>query len=249
MIEYKLGLVGETDGNSKPFHFIFQFLNRFKNGSYDPTLDDTFEKIITDNNGETYKIIFLETFNAGLKSNKELYLKMCNGFICFYSITSRSSFNTMESLRDQILYVKDLERVPTILVGNDDSTLENQRIVSADEGKHLAESFNQGDGCPFFEISTNNRINIDESVFSLINEIRKTTSKGQYQPKKWVDHAGQVVQAIDLYQQVLQPKIPSSAPPSVAIQFPSFPSNLRLIGQVCSRKSSGRKRNVLYKLI
>ncbi|KAN0044546.1 hypothetical protein ACTA71_006062 [Dictyostelium dimigraforme] len=64
-----------------------------------------------------------------------------------------------------------------------------------------------------------------------------------------VDHAGQVVQAIDLYQQVLQPKIPSSAPPSVAIQFPSFPSNLRLIGQVCSRKSSGRKRNVLYKLI
>ncbi|KAN0055541.1 hypothetical protein ACTA71_008654 [Dictyostelium dimigraforme] len=97
-----------------------------------------------------------------------------------------------------------------------------------------------------------------------------------------VDHAGQVVQAIDLYQQgrefesgcqlkhsavlaqfqvskcynpnskyppVLQPKIPSSALPSVAIQFPSFPSNLRLIGQVCSRKSSGRKRNVLYKLI
>ncbi|KAN0030872.1 hypothetical protein ACTA71_009517 [Dictyostelium dimigraforme] len=51
------------------------------------------------------------------------------------------------------------------------------------------------------------------------------------------------------YPPVLQPKIPSSAPPSVAIQFPSFPSNLRLIGQVCSRKSSGRKRNVLYKLI
>ncbi|KAN0050641.1 hypothetical protein ACTA71_003777 [Dictyostelium dimigraforme] len=48
---------------------------------------------------------------------------------------------------------------------------------------------------------------------------------------------------------VLQPKIPSSAPPSVAIQFPSFPSNLRLIGQVCSRKSSGRKRNPKCQLI
>ncbi|KAN0043168.1 hypothetical protein ACTA71_010806 [Dictyostelium dimigraforme] len=41
--------------------------------------------------------------------------------------------------------------------------------------------------------------------------------------------------------QCYNPKIPSSAPPSVAIQFPSFPSNLRLIGQVCSRKIKWQK--------
>ncbi|KAN0035686.1 hypothetical protein ACTA71_004972 [Dictyostelium dimigraforme] len=40
--------------------------------------------------------------------------------------------------------------------------------------------------------------------------------------------------------QCYNPKIPS-APPSVAIQFPSFPSNLRLIGQVCSRKIKWQK--------
>ncbi|KAN0050903.1 hypothetical protein ACTA71_004201 [Dictyostelium dimigraforme] len=68
----------------------------------------------------------------------------------------------------------------------------------------------------------------------------KSTSAG-------VDHAGQVVQAIDLYQQGREFES-SSAPPSVVIQFPSFPSNLRLIGQVCSRKSNIKPRKVQQEL-
>jgi GTPase KRas protein len=58
------------------------------------------------------------------------------------------------------------------LVGNK-CDLEAERQVTTGEGQDLAKSF----GCPFFESSAKTRINVEESFFSLVREIRKDLNK------------------------------------------------------------------------
>ena len=89
-----------------------------------------------------------------------------------YAITSRSSFDEIVTFKEQILRVKDKDKVPMVLVGNK-CDLESERQVTTGEGQDLAKSF----GCPFFESSAKTRINVEESFFSLVREIRKDLNK------------------------------------------------------------------------
>ena len=63
-----------------------------------------------------------------------------------------------------------------VLVGNK-CDLETARTVTTTEGQELAKSF----GCPFFESSAKERINVEESFYQAVREIRKF-----YTPKKIV---------------------------------------------------------------
>jgi GTPase KRas len=92
----------------------------------------------------------------------------CHGFVCTYSITSRSSFEEITAFRDQILWIKDEDKVPMILVGNK-CDLAEERQVRYEEGLKLAESFS----CPFFETSAKNCINVDEAFDEIVREVRK----------------------------------------------------------------------------
>jgi GTPase KRas protein len=64
--------------------------------------------------------------------------------------------------------VKDKDKVPMIVVGNK-CDLENERQVTTGEGQDLARSF----GCPFMETSAKSRVNVEESFYQLVREIRK----------------------------------------------------------------------------
>lgn len=98
---------------------------------------------------------------------RDSYMRSGEGFVVVYSTTSRSSFEEVLSFREQILRVKDKDQVPMILVGNK-CDLISERQVTTHEGALLAKSF----GCPFFEASAKTRINIEESFFQLVREIR-----------------------------------------------------------------------------
>lgn len=112
---------------------------------------------------------------------RDQYMRTGQGFILVYAITSRfqcpsgiclsacrSSFDEIASFREQILRVKDKDKVPMILVGNK-CDLETERQVTTGEGSELAKSF----GCPFFESSAKTRVNVEESFYELVREIRK----------------------------------------------------------------------------
>jgi len=99
---------------------------------------------------------------------RDQYMRTGQGFMLVYAITSRSSFDEIASFREQILRVKDKDKVPKVLVGNK-CDLETERQVTTGEGQDLAKSF----GCPFVESSAKTRVNVEESFYALVREIRK----------------------------------------------------------------------------
>ena len=166
MKEYKLVIVGE--GGVGKSSLTFQLLqNRFL-VDFDPTIEDSYIKQETIDN-ETFILDILDT--AGQEeypSMREGYLRTGQGFMCVYSITSRSSFDEIYSFREQILRVKDKVKVPMVIVANK-SDLVSERRVSKEEGKKIAKSFD----CPFFETSAKAPKNVKDSFYQLVREIQK----------------------------------------------------------------------------
>jgi len=146
---------------------------------YDPTIEDSYRKQVTIDD-ETCLLDILDT--AGQEeysAMRDQYMRTGQGFLTVYAITSRSSFDEISSFREQILRVKDADKVPMVVVGNK-CDLESERQVSKAEGQDLAKSF----GCPFLETSAKSRINVEESFFELVREIRKQTGSLKGDGKK-----------------------------------------------------------------
>eukprot|EP00163_Fabomonas_tropica_P033809 TRINITY_DN910_c0_g1_i2.p2 TRINITY_DN910_c0_g1~~TRINITY_DN910_c0_g1_i2.p2 ORF type:complete len:121 (+),score=34.52 TRINITY_DN910_c0_g1_i2:818-1180(+) len=108
---------------------------------------------------------------------RDQYMRSGQGFLLVYSITARTSFEEVASFREQILRVKDADKVPMVLVGNK-VDLERDREVSTNEGKELAKSFE----CPFVESSAKGRINVEEAFYDLVREIRKQSKDSTAAP-------------------------------------------------------------------
>ena len=127
----------------------------------------TRERYIATDDGETCLLDLLDT--AGQEeysAMRDQYVRTGQGFYVVYSITSRSSFDEVSSIIEQIRRVKDDDNVPCIIIGNK-SDLEYERQVSYKEGQDLANSY----GYPFYETSAKARINIEESIFDLVRTI------------------------------------------------------------------------------
>lgn len=100
---------------------------------------------------------------------RDLYMKNGQGFVLAFSITSQATFNDLVELREQILRVKDMDKVPMVLAGNK-CDLEDDRVVSRDQGSNLAQQW----GCTFLETSARKKVNVDEVFFDLVRQINKS---------------------------------------------------------------------------
>ena len=166
MTEYKLVIVG-GGGVGKSALTIQLIQNHFID-EYDPTIEDSYRKQVTIDN-ETCLLDILDTAGQEEYSAvRDQYMRTGQGFICVYAITSRSSFDEISSFREQILRVKDEDKVPMVVAANK-CDLESERQVTTAEGQDLAKSF----GCPFYETSAKARINVEDSFYQLVREIRK----------------------------------------------------------------------------
>jgi len=164
--EYKLVIVG-GGGVGKSALTIQLIQNHFID-EYDPTIEDSYRKQVTIDD-ETCLLDILDT--AGQEeysAMRDQYMRTGQGFLCVYAITSRTSFDEVSAFREQILRVKDADKVPLVICGNK-CDLETERQVSKTEGQDLAKSFD----CPFLETSAKARINVEEGFFALVREIRK----------------------------------------------------------------------------
>lgn len=173
-IEYKLVIVG--GGGVGKSALTIQFIQSHFINEYDPTIEDSYRKQVTIDDQPTCLLDILDT--AGQEeysAMRDQYMRTGQGFMCVYSVTTRSSFDEISNFRTQILRVKDKDKVPMIICGNK-CDLEYERHITTAEGQELAKSLY----CPFLETSAKSRVNVDNAFFELVREIRRNTES----PKK-----------------------------------------------------------------
>ena len=84
-----------------------------------------------------FHLLQLKIGQIEFASLRDQYMKESQGFILMYSITSRSSFDEIETFYEQVVRVKDVDRFPAIIVANK-VDLEDERQVTKEEGEQLA---------------------------------------------------------------------------------------------------------------
>jgi len=166
--EHKVIVVGAGGAGKSALTQMFMYGNFVE--EYDPTTADSYRKII-EVDGEKCQLDILDT--AGQEEYmRDNYYRLGEGFLCVYSITMRDTFNSVNRFYDHILQVKSKDEVPLILVGSK-CDLEQDREVSTDQGKQLAEKFK----CPFYETSAKTRVNVDQVFEELVRIVQKSKRK------------------------------------------------------------------------
>lgn len=164
--EFKLVVVG--GGGVGKSALTIQLIQSHFVDEYDPTIEDSYRKQCAVD-GEPAILDVLDT--AGQEeylAMREQYMRTGEGFLLVYLINLRHSMEELHSFYEQILRVKDAERVPCVVVGNK-CDLDLERQVSFDEGLQLANSF----GCIFLETSAKRRINVEEAFYDLVRAVRE----------------------------------------------------------------------------
>uniref|UniRef100_A0A8C6XRY0 small monomeric GTPase n=2 Tax=Elapinae TaxID=42168 RepID=A0A8C6XRY0_NAJNA len=127
--------------------------------------DDSFTSAFVSTVGIDFKV---KTDTAGQERYRTIttaYYRGAMGFILMYDITNEESFNAVQDWSTQIkTYSWDNAQV--ILVGNK-CDMEEERVISADRGKHLAEQL----GFEFFETSAKDNINVKQTFERLVDII------------------------------------------------------------------------------
>ncbi|KAL6068815.1 DNA-binding transcription factor rap1 [Balamuthia mandrillaris] len=177
--EYRIVVVGA--GGVGKSALTVRFIQGNFVEKYDPTIEDSYRKQV-EVDGVACMLDIMDT--AGQEEYSALrdqYMKTGQGFILVYSITSPTSFEAATKLRTQILRIKeDHQDIPIVLVANK-VDLEEERAVSAEEGKSLAQKFNTG----FIEASAKSNHNVNEVFYELVRMINKWREKNPSQaPQK-----------------------------------------------------------------
>eukprot|EP01125_Pyxidicula_operculata_P007671 TRINITY_DN259_c0_g1_i1.p1 TRINITY_DN259_c0_g1~~TRINITY_DN259_c0_g1_i1.p1 ORF type:complete len:188 (-),score=17.72 TRINITY_DN259_c0_g1_i1:74-637(-) len=164
--EYKIVVLGS--GGVGKSAITVQFVQSIFVEKYDPTIEDSYRKIFEVDGKQTMLEILDTAGTEQFTAMRDLYMKNGEGFVLVYSIISQSTFNDLSEMREQILRVKDTNKVPMILVGNK-CDLADQRVITTEQGQKLAEKFD----CAHIEVSAKTRVNIDEVFCSVVRQIPK----------------------------------------------------------------------------
>jgi len=169
-MEYRIVVVGA--GGVGKSALTVRFIQGTFVQKYDPTIEDSYRKQVEIASKACVLDIMDTAGQEEYSALRDQYMKTGQGFVLVYSIPSRASFETAAKLRTHIARIKeDFTDIPLVLVGNK-VDLEEERAVSYEEGKALADKWNAG----FIEASakTNKHVNeIFHELVRLINEFRE----------------------------------------------------------------------------
>ncbi|EXK27469.1 Ras family, other [Fusarium oxysporum f. sp. melonis 26406] len=164
--EYYLVLVG--GGGCGKSVLTIQFTQPYYIDRVNPFVEDTDHRPCVIDNEFALVNVIDTTGQEEYSAMREQYMRVGEGFMLVYSVTSRQNFEEVTKYQHQILKQKDKDYFPMILVGNDCSRA-SERDVSTQEGEALARAF----GCMFIEVDAKSRVNVDEAFFDLVREVRQ----------------------------------------------------------------------------
>ncbi|KAB7494857.1 GTP-binding protein Rheb, partial [Armadillidium nasatum] len=117
-----------------------QFIEGHFVDNYDPTIENTFNKVIKVN-GQEFGLELIDTAGQDEFSIFPNHYAMdIQGYILVYSITSAASFDAVQSIYEKIVDLGKVN-VPIVLVGNK-TDLQMERAVSTESGRKKAEQWN-----------------------------------------------------------------------------------------------------------
>ncbi|XDV36068.1 hypothetical protein PO909_005919, partial [Leuciscus waleckii] len=129
--------------------------------SYDPTIENTFNKMVSVN-GQDFNLQLVDTAGQDEYSIfPQSHSMDIHGYVLVYSVTSMKSFEVVQVLHDKLLDMVGKIQVPTVLVGNK-KDLHMERVIKPEEGKKLADSW----GAAFMESSAK-----ENQMFSFLKEL------------------------------------------------------------------------------
>jgi len=93
-----------------------------------------------------------------------------HGYMLVYSVASTQSFEMVQVIRDKILNHLGSEDIPIVIVGNKSDLRPEQRQVTVEAGKQLAEKFK----CAYTEASARYNENVSKAFELMIGQIEKS---------------------------------------------------------------------------
>ncbi|KAF7189493.1 Ras-related protein Rap-1b [Pseudocercospora fuligena] len=182
--EYHIAVLGS--GGVGKSCLTMQFVQGVFVERYDPTIEDSYRKHIdVDTSSRIVAIdaiqgrhVVLEIMDtAGTEQfSQDMYMRIGQGFLLVFSITSASSLRELVELRDQIVRTKGDPNFPIVLVGNK-SDLEEDRAVSRAKAFQLSQSWGN---IPYYETSARRATNINEVFIDVCRQIiRKDLSRAR----------------------------------------------------------------------
>ncbi|KAL9648102.1 hypothetical protein ABK040_007468 [Willaertia magna] len=165
--EYKLAVVG--GGGVGKSALTVQFIQNIFVEEYDPTIEDSYRKHAKVDDKPCFLEILDTAGQEEYKALRDSYMRTADGFLLVYSVIDRKTFEEVNEFYEQILRVKDADKVPMVLVGNK-CDLESERIISQDEAKQYSKQL----GIPSIETSAKQRLHVDECFMALVREVRNS---------------------------------------------------------------------------
>ncbi|XP_035486348.1 ras homolog, mTORC1 binding like 1 [Scophthalmus maximus] len=147
--------------------------------SYDPTIENTFNKMVSVN-GQDFNLQLVDTAGQDEYSIfPQSHSMDIHGYVLVYSVTSMKSFEVVQVLHDKLLDMVGKIQVPTVLVGNK-KDLHMERVIKPEEGKKLADSW----GAAFMESSAKENETAVEVFKRIILEMEKADGNSAPEVKK-----------------------------------------------------------------
>jgi len=147
--------------------------------SYDPTIENTFTKTVRVK-GQEYYLKLVDTAGQDEYSFFPVQYTMdVHGYALVYSINSRMSFAVVKTIYEKLVDLTGNVNAPIVLIGNK-RDLQNERLVSVEEGKRLAELMK----AQFVEVSAKQNSEVTDCFNNLIIKIEKTYDDGNAPKEK-----------------------------------------------------------------
>ena len=154
------------DGGAGKTALTIQYVAHHFAESYDPTIEDSYRRNCEVQNKAALVEILDTAGQIEFTALRDCWIREAEGFMLVYSITCRTSFETLNDFVTQIERCKEGSRYRVIVVGNK-LDREGERKVTTAEGHQYAEEH----GFEFIEASAKTRENVECAFTCLLNSI------------------------------------------------------------------------------